>query len=123
VYKPFGGTGACTLNYFIVTATIPLSRSLDGRHVEGADPSGTGYGAYRLRPRGGSYPIVPRLVGLGPPDAKFPLAGSRLRAVVHVIGHTRGLARVVSESPLTGSRDPKDRIVRINVLRHTGQSA
>jgi hypothetical protein len=64
----------------------------------------------------GLRPSVPRLVGLAPPDAKFVLSGLRLHAVLHVAARTHGLPRVVSQSPAAGTRVPKNKLVRINIL-------
>jgi hypothetical protein len=102
------GDEPCPAILLIRTVTIVLSEPLAGRHVQGS--AGPAEDRLRLRPS------VPRLVGLAPPDAKFVLSGLRLHAVLHVAARTHGLPRVVSQSPAAGTRVPKNKLVRINIL-------
>jgi hypothetical protein len=112
----FGGDLPCPAILFIKTVKIRLFRPLAGRHVEGGRRLGLTAGGYGPTRNGTSYPVVPRLIGLAPLDAKFLLGGLRLHAVIHVIGRTRGRPRVASQSPAAGVRDPKNTLVHINVL-------
>src|SRR5271165_4723035 len=59
--------------------------------------------------------VVPRVVGLAPPDARFLLSGLQLRISMHVIGPARGLPRVVSQSPAPDTPIPSNRLVRANI--------
>jgi hypothetical protein len=106
---------ACPAILYIGRYAVPLSRPLAGRHIEGAERPSRGQGPYSPTKNGSSYPVVPRLIGLSPPDARYVLSGLGLHAVVRVVGQVPGLARVVSEVPVAGTRDPADRFVRLDV--------
>lgn len=111
------GNESCPAIEYRRTLRIALTRPLDGRPVEGGERGNVEDGPYVGPGDGTRYPAVPRLTGLSPGDAKFLLRGLRLNAVVHVVGETSGLPRVVSQSPAAGTRDPKNRIIRVSVLR------
>ena len=102
---------------YIGRYAVPLSRPLAGRHIAGAERPSRGQGPYSPVKSGSSYPVVPRLVGLSPPDARYVLGGLGLHAVMRVASRVPGRPRVVSESPAAGARDPADRLVRVGVAR------
>jgi hypothetical protein len=109
------GSETCPMILYIKTLEVPLSRPLAGRRVEGETNTGL-RGPYSPTRNGTSHPVVPRLTGLAPADAKILLRGLRLHAAVHVIDQASGLPRVVSQAPAPGARDPTKRVVRVNVL-------
>jgi hypothetical protein len=109
--KPLGAV-ICPAILRLGRVSVDLSRPLAGRHVEGASRANPG----PFLP-GGQVPAVPRLIGLTPGDARFLLAGLRLRGSVRVVGTARGLARVVSQAPAADTPVPSNRLVRVNVVR------
>lgn len=110
------GNGVCPAKENVSTLKIRLSRPLAGRRVEGAQKIELQDGPYSHPRNGTSYPVMPRLTGLAPPDAKFLLSGLHLHAAFRVVGKSTGLPRVVSQSPAPRVRDPKNRVVRVNIL-------
>jgi len=113
--EEFTGGKPCPTVAFVYIARIQLDKPLGGRHVQGGRVES--YVGPFLGPRGGlHYQSVPRLAGLAPSDAKFLLGRLHMHAAVHVVGSSPRLARVVSQSPAPGVRDPKNRVVRIDVL-------
>jgi hypothetical protein len=111
--KPLG-TVICPAILGIGRVSIDLSRPLAGRHVEGGSRANPIRGPFVP---GGQVPAVPRLIGLTPGDARFLLAGLRLRGSLRVVGTARGMARVVSQSPSADTLVPSNRLVRVNVVR------
>jgi hypothetical protein len=109
------GNEMCPAIAYVTTLKIQLSRPLAGRRVEGEEKIGL-RGPYSPTRNGSSYRVVPRLTGLAPSDAKILLRGLRLHTAFRVVGRSTGLPRVVSQSPGAGVRDPKNRVVRVNVL-------
>jgi hypothetical protein len=104
------GNETCPEILYVRSIKIRLFQPLAGRHVEGGERADVGNGPYV-----GRYPAVPRLTGLSPADAKSLLGGLKLRALVRAVGRTTGLARVVSQSPAPGVREPKNREVFIGI--------
>jgi hypothetical protein len=105
----------CRAILYVRRYAVKLTRPLAGRHIEGAERPSVVAGPYSPTRNGSAYPVVPRLIGLSPADARFVLGGLRLHAMVRVTGRVAGRARVVSQLPAVGSRDPADRIVRLDV--------
>jgi hypothetical protein len=109
------GNEMCRAIAYVTTLKIQLSRPLAGHRVEGEEKIGL-RGPYSPTRNRSSYRVVPRLAGLAPPDAKILLRGLRLHTAFRVAGKSTGLPRVVSQSPAPGMRDPRDRVVRVNIL-------
>ena len=117
LYRPIKAPhGVCPAIALVKTAIVRLSAPLAGRHVEGGARIASSFGPHAGPRDGTRHPVVPSLIGLAPPDAKFVLHGLRLHAILHMIGKSTRLARVVSQSPVPGVLDPKNRVVRVNVL-------
>jgi hypothetical protein len=110
------GNHVCDAKEDTRTAKIRLSRPLAGRRVEGSQKIESEEGPYRPARNGTSYPVVPRLTGLAPSDAKILLRGLRLHAAFREVGRSTGLPRVGSQSPAPGVRDPTNRLVLVNLL-------
>lgn len=111
------GSGICPAIFSLEQTVVALSQPLAGRHVEGGAKA---YPARLLCRKFGanhSCPDVPRLTGLSAADARFLLAGRRLRASFQVVGHTAGLARVTSQTPAAGA-ELKGRTLQVKVLEH-----
>jgi hypothetical protein len=115
--EPPRGNLTCPAILRISQITIPLSRPLAGRHVEGGSRAYIGWPPCRRGKAGPFCPKVSRLTGLSPADASFLLSGRGLHSVVRVAGRTAGLARVVSQSPAAAARNPSNRVVHVNILR------
>jgi hypothetical protein len=113
--EPPGDHFACLADLRTEQTTVPLAQPLAGRHVEGGArpapfrPLCVKYGV------GHPCPIVPRLEGLSPEDARFLLAARGLRATFRIVGHHSGLAHVVRESPLVGAA-LRGRVLRVEVV-------
>jgi hypothetical protein len=115
--EPLGAV-ICPAIARIGRVSIDLSGPLAGRHVQGGTRANGISGPFVSGvEEGGRGPAVPRVVGLAPQDARFLLAGLRLRPSVSVVGAVRGLARVVSQSPAADAPVPRNRLVRLNVVR------
>ncbi len=110
------GSGCPDILYFHRYA-VSLSQPLAGRHIEGGEPPTVERGPYLQTKNGTIYPLVPRLIGLSPADARSVLRGLHLHAEVRVVRRVAGVARVVSESPAAGKRVPADRLVRVDVAQ------
>jgi hypothetical protein len=78
--------------------TVRLAHPLNGRRVKGQEAAS--------RPDCVSPLSIPRLIGFAPSDAERALKVVCLHGLVHVVRRTKGVPRVVSQSPRPGAFAP-----------------